>query len=405
MVDRRRLAICYAAPGLNLAPSAGPTRNVLSVAEALSEWADVTVAFRRILEPIDTNRFKVVALEPWQSNPSGHVDDNGARGLHPLRHLAYCRTVWTFAGDQAGAFDVVLEKGWRLSGLLARACRRAGVPAAVVENDVRLWTEPLDSVVGVSKYLLHRAAECVAASSCRRVPVVIAETDELKARLVAHRRIPPNRIQVVGLGVDLGLFQPADQSCARALLGIAQDPVVLLYVGGMDEYHDLEPVIEALGSVTRGTVELHVVGDGEYRTRFESCAAQAQIACRFHGRVPHRNVPRYVAASDLCIAPYRTSAFHGGEVTFSTLKIPEYMACGRPVVGVPAAAIRRRITDGVNGFIVPNDVTSWSSFLQALPCRERLAQMGAAATQAVSGVGWNNTARRYLDVCEQLVAC
>ena len=48
MTSRKRLSICYAAPGQNLLPSAGPTRNVLNVANALSQWADVTVAFRSI---------------------------------------------------------------------------------------------------------------------------------------------------------------------------------------------------------------------------------------------------------------------------------------------------------------------------------------------------------------------
>lgn len=403
MTGRKRLAICYAAPGLNLLSSAGPTRNVLSVAEALSEWADVTVAFRTILEPIEPRRFQVIAMDAAPLSSNGHYDDNGTRGIQPLRHVAYCRRLSQFARERASAFDVVLEKGWRLSGLLAAAFRRAGVSSALVENDVRLWTEPVNGVVGLSKYMLHRTAEHLARSSCREVPVVIAETEELKASLVARRGIPPERIRVIGLGVDHALFRPMDQAAARQLLGIRPDPLVLLYVGAMDEYHDLEPVIDALGDLGRSSVELHVVGGGEYRERCEARAAQARIACRFHGRVSHAMVPQYIAAADLCLAPYRTSAFHQGQVTFSTLKIPEYMACGRPAVGVPSPAIRRLIQDGVNGFVFPNDVSSWVSSLRALPSRERLSEMGARASQAVSSIGWDNTARRYLEVCEQLV--
>ena len=405
MGGRRRLAICYAAPGLNLLPSAGPTRNVLSVADALSEWADVTVAFRTILEPVDTTRFRIIAMDTLPPQTRGYNDDNGTRGRYPLRHLTYCRTLWRFARAEASAFDVALEKGWRLSGLLASAFRRAGTPAAVVENDVRLWTEPLNDVAGFSKYLLHLAAEAVAASSCRRLPMVIAETDELKARLVAHRHISPDRIQVIGLGVDHAMFRATDQASARELLGIPTDRVILLYVGAMDEYHDLEPVIDALAALGHASVHLHVVGDGEYRSRYEAQAARAQIACRFHGRVPHAIVPKYIAAADLCIAPYRTSAFHDGQVTFSTLKIPEYMACGRAVVGVPGPAIRRLIEEGVNGFVLPNDVRSWTSFLRELPGRDRLARMGAAAAESVTSIAWTNTARQYLEVCERLASC
>lgn len=405
MSARRRLAICYAAPGLNLLPSAGPTRNVLSVAQALSEWADVTVAFRSILEPVATDRFRVIAIDAAPPYGNGWHDDNGTRGFEPLRHVAYCRTLARFANTRARAFDVVLEKGWRLSGLLGAAFSRAGVSAALVENDVRVWTEPLNGVVGLGKYMLHCTAERVSRSSCRRLPVVIAETEELKERLVTHRGIPPDRIRVIGLGVDHALFRPQDQTAARDALGIAQDAVVLVYAGAMDEYHDLEAVIDAIARVGRPRIELHVVGDGEYRPRCERRAAAAGITSRFYGRVPHAMVPQYIAASDLCLAPYRTSAFHGGVVTFSTLKIPEYMACGRPVAAVPSPAIRRLIDPGVTGFMFPNDVDSWVSFLSALPSRHRLVHMGALAAESVRSIGWDRTARQYLDVCELLTAC
>lgn len=399
-----RLRICYAAPGLSLLPSAGPTRNVLSVADALSQWADVTVAFRTILEPVETRKFRIIAMDAASTHTNGYDDDNGARGLHPFRHLAYCRTLSRFARTRAGEFDVVLEKGWRLSGLLAAACRRSGVSAALVENDVRIWSEPVRDLVGVSKYVLHCTAEHISKSSCRQLPIVIAETEELRAKLVARRGIPFDRVRVIGLGVDHALFRPRDQQHARASLRIPTEPAVLLYVGAMDQFHDLEPVIDALGRLGDASIELHVVGGGEYRVRCEARAGRAGIACRFHGRVPHAEVPSYIAAADICIAPYRTNAFPEGQVTFSTLKIPEYMACGRPVVSVPSPAIRRLIVEGVNGFAFPNGVASWLSFLRALPSREHLTRMGAAAAESVASIAWGHTARGYLDVCEQLVS-
>ena len=220
--------------------------------------------------------------------------------------------------------------------------------------------------------------------------------------LVEHRGLAPERIEVVGLGVDHAMFRPMDQQSARKSLKISPDAILLLYVGGMDEYHDLEPVIEALTSNRLPSVELHVVGDGEYRARCEEKAQRAQIQSQFHGHVPHSIVPRYIAAADLCIAPYRTSAFHNGLFPFSTLKIPEYMACGRPVVSVPSGPIQRLVEDRVSGFLFPNDVSSWRSFLKMLPSREQLASMGAAAARAVESLGWEKTAMRYLEVCERL---
>jgi glycosyltransferase involved in cell wall biosynthesis len=376
---------------------------VLNVADALSEWADVTVAFRSILEPIATSKYRVIAIDPRRAKTRGPNDDNAARGFHPMQHLSYCRTLRSFARRVASGFDVVLEKGWRLSGFLSASFSTQGVSGVLVENDVRFWTEPIAGIRSAGKYALHHTAEAVAGYCCRRLPSIIAETEELKELLIERRRISPDRIQVIGLGVDHELFRPSDQRSARESLEISADAFVLLYVGGMDEYHDLQPVIEALGQVRPPAVELHVVGDGEYRLQEEANVERARIAASFHGQVPYMMVPRYIAAADLCIAPYRASAFHNGIVTFSTLKIPEYLACGRPVVSVPGTAIEKLIEDRVDGFVFPNDVGAWVSFLRALPSRQHLASMGGAATRAVVSVGWEQTARRYLEVCNRVV--
>ncbi len=394
----RRLSVCYAAPGQNLVPWAGPTRNVLNVAEALSQWADVTVVFRRIPSPAAHGAFRVAAIEPGAAT-TVH-DDTATRGLRPLDHLAYCRRLQTFARSRAGSFDVVLEKGWRLSGWLSMAFRRAGVPAVLVENDVRSWTEPVSGLRQLSKYALHGLSHMVATACTRRLPHVIAETDELKNLLVERRGLEPERIHVVELGVDHQRFRPMDQAEARRKAGIDPAAYVMVYVGAMDEYHDLAPVIDGLAA-SRAKIELHVVGGGEYREKYETQARSAGIACRFYGPVPYPDVPAYIAASDVCIAPYRADR---RGLVFSTLKIPEYLACGRPVVSVPGARTRALVVDGVSGFVVENEQHAWRDFAATAPSRERLAAMRADAARAVESVTWSATAGRYLDISKRIIS-
>lgn len=145
-------------------------------------------------------------------------------------------------------------------------------------------------------------------------------------------------------------------------------------------------------------LELHLVGDGEYRSRYEQLATGLPVKVVFHGQVPHRRVPVHMSAADVCLAPYHTSGFHNDEVAFSTLKIPEYMACERPVISVPSGNIRALITDGVTGFLFNNDAASWSAFLARMPDRESLAAMGRAAGPAVAHLDWKATAHRYLEM-------
>jgi glycosyltransferase involved in cell wall biosynthesis len=400
----RRPSVCYAAPGHALLGTSGGTRNVLSLADALSQWADVTVAFRSVREPIKSDKFKITAIEPVIESSRESRDDVAARGLNAFAHLSYLRRLSDFSRESASAYDLIFEKGWRLSGFLSSAFRRRGVPAVLVESDARHWSEPLEDLRAIGRYSAHRAAQYLAGFYSRRIPAVIAETEELKAMLVAERGMKPQRIEVVELGVDHDLFRPLSQASSRDALGIEPAAFVLLYVGGMDSYHDLGPVIDSLAQVRSPSLELHLVGDGEYRSQYEARARHARVPIRFHGQAPHHKVPEFIAAADLCLAPYRVTAFHNDVVSFSTLKIPEYMACGRPVVSVPSGHIKKLIEDQVSGYLLPNDLASWVTFLKTPPSREKLNRMGRCAARSVESLTWDKTAKRYLEVCQMSTA-
>jgi glycosyltransferase involved in cell wall biosynthesis len=374
------------------------------VAQAMSQWADVTVAFRTIPEAVPPGGFRVTAIANSGSSGAATRDDVAVRGLNPFVHAAYLREVRRFAAEAARSYDVIFEKGWRFSGYLAREVMRRGTPSALIENDVRYWNEPLRDFRTLLRFGAQAATQSLAARCSRRVPLVIAETEELKEVLIALRGIAPERIEVVELGVDHAMFQSSDQSVARDDVRINQEPTVLLYVGGLDIYHDLGPLIEALGRAARAGVELHIVGDGELRSTYEQTARRLNVRATFHGQVAHERVPEFIAASDLCVAPYQPNKFYAGKITFSTLKIPEYMACARPVASVPHGHILRLIDDQMNGFLLANEVDAWIGFLHALPSRSRLQAMGRDAARRVASLSWEETAGRYLELARQLLA-
>lgn len=390
-----RPSVCFAAPGHTLVSTAGSARNILATANALSEWADVTVAFRNCLEEFKSDRFKVVEIDP-QVPGTGSRDDVAARGLNPLAHYSYARQLKRFAESELCDFDLVLEKGWRLSGYLCKLLTRSGVPAILIENDVRVWSGGIGSPRSLIKYLAHVTAQAIAADASRATPVVIAETNELKDALVSCRKLQPQRVRVVSLGVDHSIFKPMDMGEAREEIGIDRDATVLLYVGGMDQYHDLSPLLQALRDCQPENIEIHLVGDGNYRNRYEELSLGLSVKVIFHGQVEHRQVPRYIAAADLCIAPYDAAGFYHKLVAFSTLKIPEYMACARPVVSIPSGHIRNLVTDGVTGYLFDNTREEWSGFLRDRPDRPSLAKMGHAAAPTVEALTWSETARQYL---------
>jgi glycosyltransferase involved in cell wall biosynthesis len=403
-----RLRICYAAPGHALRGTSGSTRNILSLAEALSAWADVTVAFRSVCEPVDPGRFNVIAIQDEDGagcadNGIGSYDDVAARGLNPLAHTAYLRTLGSFACDQAGAFDLVLEKGWRLSGALLAAFRRRGVPGMLVENDVRHWAEPIGDLHAAARFLVHLAAQAVAGFCSRRADLVIAETEQLGKTLTERRGIRADHLAVIGLGLDHRLFRPQPRGPARQKLGIDAAAHVLLYVGGLDLYHDLGPVIRALGSTQPTGVELHVLGDGTRCEDYKAEARRLAAPVRFHGAVGHGKVPAYIAAADACLAPYRATAFPDQEVGFFSLKIPEYMACGRAVISVPSGHVKSLIDHQKSGLLFANQEAAWRDYLDKPPSSAQLDAMGRVAANVVAAISWEDTAARYLALAESLL--
>lgn len=395
MTERAR--VCFAAPGHVLLSTAGSVRNILATATALSEWVDVTLAFRSVAEPVQSHKFKVDAIDHVPDDGAAR-DDVAARGLNPLDHMEYMRRLREYARRSAVRYDLVFEKGWRLSGYLSHAFAACGVRSILIENDARAWNEPVRTPRAAAKFMAHCAAQAVAGYCSRRLPAIAAETEQLKSALVATRRIAPERIAVVPLGVDHTSFRPRDMRAARAELDMPAEATVMLYVGGMDQYHNLSPLLEALQQQAPAGLEIHLVGDGEFRGRYEALATGLPVRVVFHGQVAHRQVPIHIAAADVCLAPYHTAGFHGNEVAFSTLKIPEYMACERPVISVPSGNIRALITEGLNGFLFNNDAQSWSQFLAQMPDREHLSRMGQAAAPAVAHLNWHATARKYLDL-------
>ncbi len=388
----RRLRICYVAPGQDLVSTMGPTRNVLNLARALQSWADVTVAFRRVVDPPPAD-IQVREIEPLAR--SGRADDAATSGMGYLQFLDYWRAVRRFAREELRDYDIVLEKSWLLSGDVAAICAARGQLGVPVENIVQnpahaarnQWTKRVRLELGA----------WVARRNMARVPLVIAETEFLKREIERHWLVPAGRIAVVTLGVDKSLFRPLDQAAARARLGLPAGATILTYVGVLDWTHNLEPAIRTLMAVRPPQVELHIVGDGARRADYEAMT-HGFPAVRFHGKLPHDEVPWHIAASDLCLAPYDAAAFASGELGYSTMKIPEYLSVGRAVVSVPSGRIRSLVADSSSGFLFANETDRWREFLAALPARDRLARMGEAAA-ATPQPDWAATARAYLDAC------
>lgn len=137
---------------------------------------------------------------------------------------------------------------------------------------------------------------------------------------------------VIRNGVDPDRFFPQPQEKVRVELNlIAQGPYVV-FVGGFFPWHGLDILVEAIAIVAKSfpLVQCLMVGDGQTKRALEEQVGQLQLSAhvQFIGRVDFDMVPKWIAASDVCVVLHRQTRSYPGD----SMKLWEYLACGRPVV-------------------------------------------------------------------------
>jgi len=151
----------------------------------------------------------------------------------------------------------------------------------------------------------------------RRAASVIAVSAWLRDRLASVIPEAAGKTEVVDCGVDLVRFAPREAEAARSDVGWEADGTAFLCLGSLSERKNVLALARAFER--RGEGSLVFVGDGPFRG-----ALEGRPAIRLAGRVPHDDVPAWIAASDVVCQPSLVEPFG-----LATL---EAMASGRSVV-------------------------------------------------------------------------
>jgi glycosyltransferase involved in cell wall biosynthesis len=271
--------------------------------------------------------------------------------------LKYLRLGWA-AAVAARAFrpDVVYAHFLVPAGTVAAiASGLARVPLVVTAHgtDVR----NVGRVPGVRS--LTRA-------TLARAERVVAVSDFLRRALLERLPLPPAKVEVIDSGVDLERFRGADAAEARCRLGLGADGPFYLCVGTLDERKNVVALADAFERLGGG--QLVFVGDGPLRARVEG-----RPGVQVTGRIPHAEVPEWIAASDVVCQPSLEEPF--GQA------ILEAMACERPVVATSVGGPPEFVTPDAGVLVDPRSVESIREGLEraaALPLPNPAARTAAA---------------------------
>jgi glycosyltransferase involved in cell wall biosynthesis len=288
--------------------------------------------------------------------------------------------------------DVVYERYTLFNTAGLAATRRTGLPLVLEINSPLAYERAT-----YEQLALQRIAHGFERFVCSRADVPIVVSTPLKNYLVAQG-VPQGRLTVVPNGADPEVFHPsmAARQAVRAQLGIPPDSVVVGFVGILRPWHGVELLVEAVARIkaTRESLHVLIVGDGPSRPHLEQLTASRglQDLVTFTGRVPHREIPRYVAAFDIAVSPRAT--FYA-----SPMKVPEYMAAGVVVLAPRMVNLEDLLTEGVDGILFePENIDDMAAQLDSLrhdPDQRRQLGRGARATVLASHT-WQQNAEQIL---------
>jgi glycosyltransferase involved in cell wall biosynthesis len=269
--------------------------------------------------------------------------------------------------------------------------RREGVPS-VLEVNAPLIDEQAEH----RELIRRRVAENMTRRAMHEAKVTYAVSSEIVS--YCRRFLPHTRnVAVIPNGVNTNRFSPTTSPL------MPSDDFTIGFVGSLKPWHGIGELLAAFQLLQEESpdpsLRLLVVGDGPRRSDIEAFLQQhphLESSVQLIGAVRADQVPAYLTSMDVAVAPYpRLSNFY-----FSPLKIFEYMAAGRAIVGSSSGQVPEILCDGENGLLYEaGNAQQLANCVQRLrddPALRR--RIGRTARQDVSHRDWHCVLNQVLEL-------
>ncbi|WP_392435986.1 glycosyltransferase family 4 protein [Chlorogloeopsis fritschii PCC 9212] len=212
-------------------------------------------------------------------------------------------------------------------------------------------------------------------------------------------------MRLIPLGVDLKYFYPsasAKQEIRHILGWEEQGTPAIGYLGRFVPEKGLDLLMSVLDSLQTPWRALFV-GTGIMESSLRSWAKQYPEQVRICTDVKHNQVPQYLNAMDILVAPSQTVS--NWQEQFGRMLI-EAFACGVPVIGSDSGEIPH-VIKGAGVVVGEKDNLGWvaaiSELLNSPNRRQELAQKGLERVQTM--YAWPIVAKQYLQFFTELLDC
>ena len=198
-------------------------------------------------------------------------------------------------------------------------------------NDDPYW-EFGDEKVGILSRLrrhLYRKLDELNLRKADRIFVISRKV--MRKILERNPRLPRDKVALMPSGANTDLFVPMPRKRALELTGLDSSAKYVGFVGSLLDHQGIDVLIEAAEIVGQGQPECRflIVGEGPMKAIWEKEVERRKTGKHFlfTGQIAYGELPAWINAADVCVAPYKGSAGYR-----SPVKIFDYLSCGKPVV-------------------------------------------------------------------------
>jgi len=211
------------------------------------------------------------------------------------------------------------------------------------------------------------------ASKFRHASFVSVVTFALQKQVHETLGIPLEKLPVIRMGVDIDRFRVLVKERRKG------EELRILTVARLDDCKGHIFALQAMRMAMDQGLKMYytIVGEGSYRTAIEAEVERLQLQQHVHltGTASEDEVLGYLQDGDAFVLP----SVGFGEA--APVSVMEAMACGLPIVSSIIGGTPELITDGADGFLVPQrDVSGFARAFSHLAQDKALrARMGAHA--------------------------
>jgi glycosyltransferase involved in cell wall biosynthesis len=324
------------------------------------------------------------------------VPRNRSKIAQMISYLTFMPAVLA-SGLRAGRFDVVLITSPPLFPVIP-AIFLAKLHGAKLVYDIRdLWSDELVTYGEMAESSRAvRIARKIENWGYRQADLINVTTESL-GETVRRRGGAPEKIFFLPNGADLDLFQRLPPHNPLADEYGFGDRFVVLYAGLFGIKHGLETLLDAAEALReRRDICFFLIGNGARRKELEESVAARKlenVLIAAERRV--EDIPHVIARADVCFAAVRPEAYPR---QLNSVKIFEYLACEKPVVGAVQGESARIIEESRGGLVVkPGDARATAAaILRLYENPSRRAEMGKSGRRYVfENFSRRNWAQRF----------